>query len=93
ELPGNIEEIINALAETDLPAEIDVLEKSSGIDQVEPRDGKLMFKWNDEVKNSLDQVLQFMFFHQLCDEIPAVKVFGEDVEIEDKASDPEMGVN
>jgi len=93
EAPDKIEEIIYALAGANLPAEIDVLEKRSGIDQVEPRDGKLMFKWNEEVKNSLDQILQFMFFHQLFDEMPGVKVYGEDLDLEDKSDSLELGTN
>ena len=91
EAPENIEEIIYALAGANLPAETDVSEKHSGIDQVEPRDGKLMFKWSEEVKSSLDQVLQFMFYHQLFDEVPGVKIYGETLELEDNSDTLELG--
>jgi hypothetical protein len=42
------------------------------------REGKLVYYWNDEVEAALEQVLQLLYFHQLADEIAAVKLLGRD---------------
>ena len=73
--------IINAIrdmASRDLIKEEDIVELSRHREVFEPRIGKLFWTFTDEVKTSLDQTLQFLYFHQYLPEIPAVKIFGED---------------
>lgn len=76
EYPKNILEIVEAMAAKDLLNEEDL--KDFTTDDHLSRKGSIMWRWNEQVKNALGQVLQLLFFHQIIPEIPAVKVLGED---------------
>jgi hypothetical protein len=41
-----------------------------------PREGKVLYRWNDEVQEGLEASLHMLFYHQLLSEIPAIKLFG-----------------
>ncbi|MBM4178043.1 MAG: hypothetical protein FJ211_01755 [Ignavibacteria bacterium] len=43
-----------------------------------PREGKILYRWSDEVEEGLTAALHTMFYHQLLPEIPAIKVLGRD---------------
>jgi hypothetical protein len=41
-----------------------------------PREGKILYRWNDEVQEGMEAALHMLFYHQLLSEIPAIKLFG-----------------
>lgn len=43
-----------------------------------PREGKILYRWSDDVEEGLGAALHTMFYHQLLPEIPAIKLFGRD---------------
>ncbi len=40
-------------------------------------ESEFMWKWDDDVFNATEQVLQLLFFHKVLTEIPAVKVYNQ----------------
>jgi hypothetical protein len=54
--------------------------KDTNESDVMKRKGEIIKEWNDDIENSLDQTLQFLFFHQYFDNIPAVKILGRENE-------------
>ncbi len=45
-----------------------------------PRFGALVWKWDPEIENALQQIIHFLYFRQYLGEISAVKVLGRDDE-------------
>lgn len=43
-----------------------------------PREGRISFRWTDELEEALFATLQILFFHQHFAELPAVKILGRD---------------
>lgn len=43
-----------------------------------PREGRISYRWNDDVEDAVDAVLHVLFFHQLVPELPAVKILGRE---------------
>ncbi|MBS1561898.1 MAG: hypothetical protein JSS89_09855 [Bacteroidetes bacterium] len=43
-----------------------------------PREGRISFRWSDDVEEALFATLQILFFHQHFPELPAVKILGRD---------------
>jgi hypothetical protein len=41
-----------------------------------PREGKILYRWNDDVQEGMEAALHMLFYHQLLSEIPAIKLFG-----------------
>lgn len=41
-----------------------------------PREGKILYRWSDEVQEGLEAALHMLFYHQLLPEIPAIKLYG-----------------
>lgn len=41
-----------------------------------PREGKILFRWNDDVQEGMEAALHMLFYHQLLPEIPAIKLYG-----------------
>ncbi|MFC2130862.1 MqnA/MqnD/SBP family protein [Bacteroidota bacterium] len=91
EHPENIEEIVMNLSDKNIEAEQQVLEEEQ-IDNSPclAREGLIIREFNKEIETSLDQTLQFLFFHQHLNEIPAVKIMGRD---EEKPPDEISSVN
>lgn len=79
EMPENLEEIIAEMAAPDLPVEVLVHEKTiAGLPNAE-REGKIMWKWNDQTENGLKKAIEMMFYLQLVPEISAVKIWGREL--------------
>ncbi len=73
----NIEEIIKSLvAQKNLVSNIK--EELPSDKNYNPREGKLMFEFNDDFLNSLEFILQNLYYHQFINEIPAIKILGKD---------------
>jgi hypothetical protein len=77
ELPHNIVETISEIA-GDIPLYEDVFESDSSLRAEEHRQGRIKMLWNEDTEHALEQALQFLYFHQYINEIPAVKVLGRD---------------
>lgn len=43
-----------------------------------PREGKVIYRWTQDIQEGLDAALHTMFYHQLLPEIPAIKLYGKD---------------
>ncbi len=43
-----------------------------------PREGKVLYRWSDDVREGLEAALHTMFYHQVLPEIPAIKLYGQD---------------
>mgnify|MGYP001627156994 CR=1 FL=1 len=43
-----------------------------------PREGKILYRWSNEVREGLDAALHSLFYHQVFTELPAVKIYGQD---------------
>ncbi|MFP4528556.1 MAG: MqnA/MqnD/SBP family protein [Candidatus Kapaibacterium sp.] len=76
EAPSNTVEIVEALAEDNLPAREKTGEKTS--EEYLDREGSRIFRMNEEIEKSIDFVLQMFYYHQYLPEIPAVKLLGRD---------------
>lgn len=47
------------------------------LDNKNSSESEFMWKWDDDVFNATEQVLQLLFFHKVLSEVPAVKVYNE----------------
>ena len=72
----NLTEIIRALPDKNYKGNLQNIENIGSEGDV------LITQWNEDVENSLEQVLQFLYFHQFFSDVPAVKVLGR--ELQDK---------
>ena len=79
EHPENIEQIINEIMSIDGKIEEHIHEEIINKKDYYEREGSILRKWNDEIEKSLEQCMQFLFFHQIFPAIPAVKVLGKEV--------------
>ncbi len=43
-----------------------------------PREGRILYRWSDDVLEGLEAALHTLFYHQLLPEIPAIKLYGRD---------------
>ncbi|MBX3042088.1 MAG: hypothetical protein KIT33_11185 [Candidatus Kapabacteria bacterium] len=71
EEPDDVIELTNLFALDEIPEEIDINPNSE-------REGKILTRWNPEIKLAFEQNLELLYYHKLIPEIPAVKVFGVD---------------
>ncbi len=75
EEPANVMEFTKKFALDDLPEEIEI-KPHAGHNQYDiDRQGFILTRWNDESKSALEQTLEFLYYHRLLPELPAVKIF------------------
>lgn len=48
-------------------------------EEYDPREGKIFYKWNDEMEKSYDALLEILFYHQLTNEMATVKLMGDEL--------------
>ena len=77
EHPENINEIVKALADNNLPKEEAIKEDYQDKDTF-AREGTFHWQWNDDMEYALDQAIHMLFYRQLLPEIAAVKILGRD---------------
>ncbi len=77
EYPPNIDKIVYNLAGKELPHETDISEEDCP-DKDLARTGKLLHLWNDDIEYALDQTIHLLYYHQLVDDIAAIKILGRD---------------
>jgi len=68
---------VQRMAQANL-ADADVVEHSESADETFPRQGKIVYRWSDEVEEALEAVMNVLYFHQRTSELPAVKVLGRE---------------
>jgi hypothetical protein len=73
----NLDEIIASIADAAI-AEEQVLEAESDETDAFPREGKMMYRWSDEIETGLIAAMNLLYFHQMIPEIPEVKILGRD---------------
>jgi hypothetical protein len=73
----NVVEFIHKLWDSSLPLEQEVIE-SNMPDDGSAREGFILRKWNDDIEGALDKTIDLLFYHQLINELEAVKVLGRD---------------
>jgi len=76
--PDKLVQYIRNMAIPDLEKEekkIETIDKQVDFDL---RKGHIFWTWTDEVEKAFEQILQYLFFHQFFQHIPAVKVLGRD---------------
>jgi len=76
--PADIKEIIDKIADPQLPNEEIIHEKADNAVDFDLREGRIFWSWTDEVSSALEQTIQFLYFNQLTEEIGAVKILGRD---------------
>ncbi len=62
----------------ELESEIEIIEDNSSAGIYQPRKGKIIYHWKNEVKEALEHTLKILYYHQYIDEIPEVNIFKED---------------
>ena len=82
EFDDKIIDLIHRIAIDDIKRESHIREDENIKDKYYPRNGKLVWYWTEDIKEALEQVLHFLYFHQFIDEIPEVKIFGSNDEEE-----------
>jgi hypothetical protein len=77
EEPENIERILKLFEADSLQSDKPVIDRF--FDASEPRMGKLLHEWNDEVEQAYDTLLEILYYHQYTDEIASVKLMGVEI--------------
>ncbi len=76
-----MEEIVKNLAVPGLPTEEEINfddGEAHHHEEFGPRTGKLIWTWSNEYEEILEQTLQLLYFHQLVEDIAAVKILHRD---------------
>lgn len=76
--PENITEYINSISTIDEQEENIIEQASVNSSNYEPRQGSVIWRWSEDVKSSLEATLQFMYYHQIINDIPEIKLLGLD---------------
>jgi hypothetical protein len=64
-----------------------VSETASLTSDASPREGRISYRWNDDLEDAIDAVLHVLYYHQLLTELPAVKILGREDDITDTGED------
>ena len=46
---------------------------------MEPREGRLIHEWSEEIEKAYDTLLEILFYHQYTNELAAVKMMGDEL--------------
>ena len=76
ETPENIEAILNSIAVPSL-TEFQVIEENIHSSEHEARRGKIIYQWNEEIESALEHTFHILFYHQILNDIPGVKMLEE----------------
>lgn len=85
EEPEGIERILKLFEADSLQSDKPVIDRF--FDASEPRMGKLLHEWNDEIEQAFDALLEILYYHQYTSEIATVKLIGAEL------SDPEIDLS
>lgn len=72
--PNNIIEIINSIANAEEPEETILEQSTSASTNYQPREGSILWHWNDDFKSSLEATLHFLYYHRVIEDIPEIKL-------------------
>jgi len=48
-------------------------------EEMEPREGRLIHEWSEEIEKAYDTLLEILFYHQYTNELASVKMMGDDL--------------
>jgi hypothetical protein len=73
--PEHIQEVVKSLIGNFIQR-IGIKEPNSSVVKNLPRTGELLTTYTPEIESALDQTFHVLFYHQVFDEIPSIKMFG-----------------
>lgn len=71
EEPLNVKEFINKAFDSEILGEFSIQELHH---EEVIREGSMITQWDDEIKSSLEQIYQLLYFRQFIDELPEIKL-------------------
>ncbi len=71
EEPNNVKEFIERAFDITMNGEYPIYEQDKGSII---REGSIITNWNEDIKNSLEQVYQLLYFRQFINELPEIKI-------------------
>ncbi|MFA7325795.1 MAG: MqnA/MqnD/SBP family protein [Candidatus Kapaibacterium sp.] len=48
-------------------------------EEYDPREGEILYTWDEEMEKSYDALLEILFYHQLTNEMATVKIMGDEL--------------
>lgn len=77
EYPENVIEIVTSLKNPAVPNKEIIIDDTQEGEEFQ-RSGVRIYQWNYEIENALDETMQFLYYHQLVNNIVDSKVLGRD---------------
>ncbi len=77
-----LSEAIQSMANRDLP-EVVVTEQIPLYGDSFPREGKILYRWSDDVEEGLTAVLNLLYFHQTLNNLPEIKLLPSEFSTDD----------
>lgn len=74
EFPQNIKEITNFLIDKNLKNETEIEEETRKSQRVEKSKGKLIWKWNEDLRSVLQDTFEILYYHQYIYDIHDIEV-------------------
>lgn len=75
--PENINEVLKSIASIDIFTDIE----TGDPDDIEGRYGRFSYRWSNEYESALENTLDLLFYHKYIEEIPEVKIYGQDYSV------------
>lgn len=78
--PENIENFVKLFIDDEtVSSNFEEIIHDESDENIEVRAGKLIFKFNEESEDALENTMQLLYYHNLFSEIPAIKILGRDI--------------
>jgi|GEM_PF-265733 len=77
EEPEDLERILRLFESDSLHGSKTVTDKPN--EEYDPREGEILYTWNEEMEKAYDALLEILFYHQFTDEMATVKMMGDEL--------------
>ncbi|PKL79643.1 MAG: hypothetical protein CVV25_07175 [Ignavibacteriae bacterium HGW-Ignavibacteriae-4] len=77
EEPNDLTRILRLFESDSLHGTKKVTDKPN--EEYDPREGEILYTWNEEMEKSYDALLEILFYHQLTNEMATVKIMGDEL--------------
>ena len=77
EEPEGLDRILKLFESDSLHSKSKVVDKPN--EEYDPREGEILYTWNEEIEKSYDALLEILFYHQYTNEIATVKMMGDEL--------------
>lgn len=77
EEPEDLVRILRLFESDSLHGTKKVIDKPN--EEYDPREGEILYTWDDEMEKSYDALLEVLFYHQLTNELATVKIMGDEL--------------